>query len=77
MKKIMNVSKDYRCFNLDPLDEKGKHQSIHLLPKDTSRELSEDEFNSREILEAIQEGETKGKKVIKVIDVSGSLDSVE
>jgi len=62
---VQNISKRILPINLDTYIGR-KRDSLHLLPKEKSRELNETEFKSKEISELLR---TKPRASLKVIEI--------
>ena len=61
--RVMNLSRRVLTINLDPLDSKGKRQSLHIAPRKKSRVLTPPELQSKEIAELLA---VKPKSSIKL-----------
>jgi hypothetical protein len=60
---VKNLSKTQGCYNLVSVNEKGRRQSLILSRNETSRALTEEEFNSPEVQKGLT---SRGRDLLDV-----------
>ena len=61
---LMNATGAMLCANLDTMDEKGRRAALILMDRERTRELTEEEYRSREVQKLLRKGDLKDVSAI-------------
>jgi hypothetical protein len=62
---LLNATGAMLCVNLDTIDEKGRRVALILMDREKTRELTEGEYRSREVLKLVARGDLKDVSAIE------------
>jgi len=62
---LMNSTGAMLCVNLDTVDEKGRRVALILMDREKTRELSDEEYRSREVQKLVARGDLKDVSAIE------------